>query len=449
MKIIFGVMTPILLSLGSGALGAAPQQWRITETAGDVRLVDGGRARPATRGALLSSGSMIATGANSRAVIVRGQEYVVVSPRSRLRVPLAAESRGGLMQMIADFGTSMFKIEKKSMPHFGVQTPYMVALVKGTTFTVSVGPDGGSVQVTEGAVQVSTLDGGASELVRPGDIATVAASDLYQLTIEGDVNKVVRSEGAPAGVVTSSVSAPAPVADTAAPVILAAGATQPAYDGPPAEDVVVTSAVAAEPSSLSELTDGLLEDSATELAMALLGQQAREAGAVPAASPAPEPGVPASDPVSDEPGQGSGKGDSGEGGGPAPENGDAPATPAGGSDEDEGGASTPGAGAPGNSDDGDKPGQGSDDGDKPSHGDDEGDKPGQGDDKPDKPDKGADDGDKPGKGGDDGDKPGKGDDDRRQARQGRRRRRQARQGRRRRREARQRRRRRRRARQGR
>src|SRR3712207_4379139 len=137
--ILFAAAAPLLLSIGSGAAAAPPPAWRVSEATGDVRLVENGRARAATRGALLASGSTIATGANARAVLVRGQEFVVVSPRSQLRVPVEAESRGGLMQMIADFGTSLFRIEKKSTPHFGVKTPYLAAVVKGTTFTVVVG----------------------------------------------------------------------------------------------------------------------------------------------------------------------------------------------------------------------------------------------------------------------------------------------------------------------
>ena len=147
----------------------------MSEVSGSVRLTENGQSRNAIRGALLSSGAVIATAPGARAVIVRGEEFVVISPNSQLRVPAAAEA-GGVMQMIEDFGVALFRINKKATPHFGVKTPYLAAVVKGTTFTVTVGQEGGTVQVTEGAVQVSTLDGGASDLVTPGIIATVAAA---------------------------------------------------------------------------------------------------------------------------------------------------------------------------------------------------------------------------------------------------------------------------------
>lgn len=199
-----------LLAVSTAAQAQPQGQWRVSEVSGDVRIADGPRNRAATRGALLSSGSVIASGPRSRAVLVRGRQYLVVSPNSRLRVGGSGGGTAGaaqsMIQMAVEFGGALFKVDRRETPHFGVQTPYLAAVVRGTTFNVTVTPTGASVEVTEGAVQVSTLDGGAGELVRPGMIASVGASDLYQLSINGDQNRVIRSPQAPAG----TVNTPAP-----------------------------------------------------------------------------------------------------------------------------------------------------------------------------------------------------------------------------------------------
>jgi hypothetical protein len=260
-KIVYS-LAPVLMAISGSALAQAPA-WKVSEVSGDVRVVQDGRPRLAVRGALLSSGSTIATGSNARAVIVRGEEFVVISPRTQLRVPAAA-SQNSIMQLIADFGTAMFKIQRKSTPHFGVQTPYLAAVVKGTTFTVTVGPEGSSVQVTEGAVQVSTLDGGAAELVRPGGIAMVAKSDLFRLTVQGETNKVIRSEKAPVAGVANGKGGPAP--------------HSAAYSGPPGQEVKIGRAVHEKDKSLSEVTRGLVEgNSSAEMAQAEFREQARAA----------------------------------------------------------------------------------------------------------------------------------------------------------------------------
>ena len=300
-KIMIG-LAPILFAMSSGAIAA---DWKISETSGDVRIVSQGKTRAAVRGALLSSGSTIATGANARAVIVRGQEFVMISPRSQLRVP-AAEAPNKIMQIIEDFGTAVFKINKKSTPHFGVQTPYLAAVVKGTTFTVTVGPEGGSVQVTEGAVEVSTLDGGAAELVRPGTIAQVGASDLHHLTVQGDVNKVVRSENAPE---VGSVNPNSPASSN--------------YNGPASESAQVHARHGEDRNSISDATDGLVEGpSPSELAHADMRDLERGNGSGPPAEPGN--GSPPADPGSGngappaDPGNGTPPADPGSGSGAPP-----------------------------------------------------------------------------------------------------------------------------------
>ena len=153
---------------------------------------------------LLASGSTIASGARARAVLVSGRDYVILSPSSRVRLPAAAQvipASGGffnnMTQIMTESGTAMFRIERRPNPHFQVRTPYLAAVVKGTVFTVTVNRSGASVQVTEGAVEVSTVDGGAAELVRPGMVATVQADDLMELNILGENSRSIRSNGTP------------------------------------------------------------------------------------------------------------------------------------------------------------------------------------------------------------------------------------------------------------
>ncbi|HYD37005.1 MAG TPA: FecR family protein, partial [Allosphingosinicella sp.] len=171
----------ILLFCSQAAFAGTPP-WRVTEVAGTVQLQHKGRTVQAARGATLDPGDIVTTGADGRAVLVRGREYVIVSARSRLRLPPAAQSRG-IVQMLQDFGRATFRIEKKETPHFGVRTPYLVALVKGTVFTVSADAGGAKVAVEEGRVEVATPDGGARQMVEPGMAATLSAARPAEIGI--------------------------------------------------------------------------------------------------------------------------------------------------------------------------------------------------------------------------------------------------------------------------
>jgi hypothetical protein len=352
-KAILG-LAPLLLAIGTAAIGQTPS-WRVSEVSGDVRVVEAGRTRAATRGMLLSSGSTIATAARARAVIVRGQDYVQISPSSRLTVPAAPQGRGGIIQMLTDWGTALFRIEHRAVPHFGVQTPYLAAVVKGTVFTVTVGEAGASVQVTEGAVEVSTLDSGAVELIRPGMIGSVSAADLQQLNVEGETSRSIRSNGTP---VTGAVTVPAPQV---------AG-----YEGPPAQVIEITAPVAEEAVSLADATDGLIDGRVgVELALADTSDLER-LPVPPADTGTPPPGDNAGVPPTDD--SGTPPADDGTGtpppgddtGTPPPGSGDDAGTPPPGDDDDAGtppgdDSSGPGGGdnsGPGGGDDNSGPGGG-------------------------------------------------------------------------------------------
>jgi FecR protein len=182
----------LALTLLASPAFAKAREWKISESSGQVFVEVDNISRPAMRGSTLKAGDYVITDANSRAVIVRGGEYVIVSPKSRIRIAKPKES-GVITQIYQYLGSSLFKIEKKATPHFGVKTPYLAAVVKGTTFNVTVTENGATVQVTEGKVEVSTLDGGASDMIVPGRIARVDGDERQLLKVVGNNEREIRS----------------------------------------------------------------------------------------------------------------------------------------------------------------------------------------------------------------------------------------------------------------
>jgi hypothetical protein len=152
------IMCSAVALLSSTSAFAQAGSWSVSEASGRVviRTVSGDRS--AQRGSQVPAGATLLTGSAARAVLVRGEDFVTVAPNSRLRVP-TAEQATGLFQMIEEWGNAVFRIKHLPKPHFAVQTPYLAAVVKGTTFSVTVNGDGTSLQVIDGAVEVATTDG--------------------------------------------------------------------------------------------------------------------------------------------------------------------------------------------------------------------------------------------------------------------------------------------------
>lgn len=147
---------------------AASASWTIAQKSGDVRVLRSGKTPASVQiKARLLAGDVVATGADGRAMMTNGDDYVIVSPGSRVTLP-AKEEASGFTRLVQQVGTLLYKVKHTGVPHFAVDTPMLAAVVKGTTFTVVVGAERSAVQVTEGLVEVSTLDGRDRRLVEKG-----------------------------------------------------------------------------------------------------------------------------------------------------------------------------------------------------------------------------------------------------------------------------------------
>lgn len=169
--------------------------WRVVDTAGVVRVGGPGYMPVAlTRDQELPSDAWVET-ASGRAVLVRGHETVIVEPNSRVQLPSARVN--GNTQILQSVGSAIYKIGKQKKPHFQVDTPYLAAVVKGTSFTVKVEDDNASVSVTEGLVEVWTPDMQDVEFVRPGFTALVSRDNSGDVVVDPTRNSDRRVPEAP------------------------------------------------------------------------------------------------------------------------------------------------------------------------------------------------------------------------------------------------------------
>jgi hypothetical protein len=127
-----------------------------------------------TEGTVLHPGDTVRTTIGSRLLIVAGADYVVLGPNTEIALP-AIPDPGMAATVVARAGKIELEIEKQAQPHFSVETPYLVALVKGTHFTVDVGGSSAAVAVAEGEVEVRNRRSGKVANVKPGFQATVTA----------------------------------------------------------------------------------------------------------------------------------------------------------------------------------------------------------------------------------------------------------------------------------
>ena len=180
---LVGFLLALLLLWSQPALAQDPN-WVVGDVGGPVELRRGTTVQPLRRGLRLQPGDAVMTGRNGRVSLARGREFIVLAPLSRIVIPTAAQREGGLIQIIQELGRATFNIERRSTPHFGVRTPHLAAIVRGTVFTVRMDDVGCHVAVNEGRVEVKSADGRLTEFVDPGMEATVPAHDHSRIILD-------------------------------------------------------------------------------------------------------------------------------------------------------------------------------------------------------------------------------------------------------------------------
>ncbi len=171
----------------ASAADAAPamRPWIVQELKGAAfsrpRDADDSHWQALRTGARIEPGSVVRTDGSGRIELTNGIDRIRLSPSSEIELPVGL-SGDPVTRVIHWIGTAFFQVGKRPGPQFEVDTPYIVAIVKGTKFTTTVSDAGASIKVSEGIVGVSAAAGGSSIDVTAGGSASVSAADSDTVT---------------------------------------------------------------------------------------------------------------------------------------------------------------------------------------------------------------------------------------------------------------------------
>jgi hypothetical protein len=180
-----GVLFTVAALMWSCPAALADSVWRVTKSSGEVWMLRG-EAQLVALGteSTLGPGDNIRTGRNGRVLLTRGEERILIAPNSAIGLPLESKNTSGTT-ITQQAGSILLEVEKKNVPHFEVETPYLAAVVKGTQFRVSVNRGDAHVDVLQGQVQVSDFKSGQQIVLLPGQAAKVSASGPGGLVLSG------------------------------------------------------------------------------------------------------------------------------------------------------------------------------------------------------------------------------------------------------------------------
>jgi len=182
---------------------SAPRGWLVQKTSGQA--IYGAQSAMLTQGVVLYRGATVRTGNNGKVLLVRAAESVFIGPYTVAAI--AAHPTNGLeTTVLLQSGQAQLSVRKRNTVHFSVETPYLVAVVKGTKFSVTVRRNSAEVSVQEGRVAVRALRSGRYVDVSAGQKATVDAAGNLTLTGKGQLAAIKTGTPRAATVSAGSIS---------------------------------------------------------------------------------------------------------------------------------------------------------------------------------------------------------------------------------------------------
>lgn len=180
-------------------IAAAADDWTADKLRGQVLQLVDSQWQPLARGDVVPDSRLIRTTATGHVTFTRGTETIDVGPKTQLQIfdkggakPFTTVKQySGSISVVADI---------RNVQHFGVDTPLLAAVVKGTRFTVTASKSASAVSVRRGHVAVEDLHNHHHVLLSAGQMATidtVKTQGDIAVSGSGKLPAVVDSKGKP------------------------------------------------------------------------------------------------------------------------------------------------------------------------------------------------------------------------------------------------------------
>lgn len=185
----------------AGTSPASTMDWLAERLRGDVYRVEDREWVPVSRGDVVPTGTIVWTTKNAFADFRSGENRVALTPETQVKFIERPAQDQNWVQLW--FGEVDVDVEARDVNHFAVQTPYMVAVVKGTAFSVASDDEGAAVKVQRGSVAVRdtasnhnvTLGAGQSVSGGPARDLSVSGSGALPVVVDARGNPVITPPG--------------------------------------------------------------------------------------------------------------------------------------------------------------------------------------------------------------------------------------------------------------
>lgn len=145
---------------------------------GDVKATMAGVTTPMYAGAILQLPATLRTGRDGSIELRQGPTTIAAAANTELEIPQSALAEGLIERVVQISGNAFYNVGKRERAKLRVETPYLVAVIKGTQFNVAAQPDGTTIALFEGRLEVRATDESDVIDLNAGEIAIRNRGDV-------------------------------------------------------------------------------------------------------------------------------------------------------------------------------------------------------------------------------------------------------------------------------
>jgi hypothetical protein len=156
---------------------ASAESVTFSRISGGVSVEVDGKPVAVRNGSVLKTPIRIVTSVDGALHIEQPSSSLDIGPDSVIVVPGTQGQTGVVEKILQELGRVLYSVKPRKSGSFLVETPYLVSVVKGTTFSVAIDESSTAVTLLEGLIEVSGPGTEDRALLQPNQRAVRAASD--------------------------------------------------------------------------------------------------------------------------------------------------------------------------------------------------------------------------------------------------------------------------------
>lgn len=169
--------------------------WVAQKLRGTVLVLVDGTWIKLERGGIVPDDRVIRT-LGGRITLTRGAETIELGPNTQIQI-FDEEGRKPFTRVKEYFGRVAVEAEVRQVQHFAVQTPHLVAVVKGTRFVVISDETSSEVSVKRGSVAVQSAETQTNVVLSVGQSAEAGLDMALEVSGKGQLPDVLDANGKP------------------------------------------------------------------------------------------------------------------------------------------------------------------------------------------------------------------------------------------------------------